>query len=168
MCRSYGHEMRSSRRVHAEREFAGHLYDSQPVQASNLRVSDAERNRVIEELQRHTADGRLTLDEFEARVDETLRARTEAELRVVLRELPAPAYERNHHAPNARPAAPRWLAPAIAVAVFVAVIGFAVGHFVIWPLVIFGFLCFRRRRWSSSQWRPYAPQHREREDATIV
>ena len=100
MCRLYGHEMRSASRVHAEREFAGHLYDSPTVNAPNLRVSDAERNRVIEELQRHTADGRLTLDEFEARVEETLRARTAAELRVVLSQPPAPAYERNRQTPN--------------------------------------------------------------------
>jgi hypothetical protein len=169
MCRSYGHEMRSARRVHAERESAGHLYDSPRREASNLRVSDAERNRVIEELQRHTADGRLTLDEFEARVEETLKARTAAELRVVLRELPPPGYERNHRAPTTRPAAPSWLAPAIAVAVFLAIIVLAVGAFVIWLLVIVGFLCFRRRRWSSSHWHPYnAPRHPQREDVTIV
>lgn len=58
---------------------------------ADLRVSDADRQVVIDDLQRHTADGRLTLDEFEERVDEVLRARTGAELRVVTRDLPSTA-----------------------------------------------------------------------------
>ena len=50
---------------------------SDPVtMPGNTRVSDTERNRVIELLKQHTADGRLTLEEFETRVDETLTART--------------------------------------------------------------------------------------------
>jgi hypothetical protein len=54
-----------------------------------MRVSDADRQQVIDRLSRHTADGRLTLDEFEARVDEVVRARTRSELDATLRELPA-------------------------------------------------------------------------------
>lgn len=54
-----------------------------------MRVSDAERQQVIDQLSRHTADGRLTLEEFEARVDEVVKARTRADLAVTLRELPA-------------------------------------------------------------------------------
>ena len=61
----------------------------QPPPASTLRVSDADRQIVVDDLQRHTADGRLTLDEFEERVDEALRARTGAELRLVTRDLPS-------------------------------------------------------------------------------
>ena len=60
------------------------------------RVSDDDRHAVIEELQRHTADGRLTLDEFEERVDEVLQARTAADLKVTTRDLPAaPGVGRN-------------------------------------------------------------------------
>jgi len=54
----------------------------------DVRVSDADREAVISQLSRHTGDGRLTLDEFEARVDEVLQAKTERELRHTLRELP--------------------------------------------------------------------------------
>ena len=57
--------------------------------ADDVRVSDADRQRVITQLQTHTADGRLTLDEFEARVGEAWAAGTHGELRAVLRELPA-------------------------------------------------------------------------------
>lgn len=53
-----------------------------------LRASDAERERIIEVLRRHTADGRLTLEEFEQRVGEALAATTRADLGPVLRELP--------------------------------------------------------------------------------
>lgn len=54
----------------------------------NLRVSDAERQQTIDQLTRHTADGRLSLDEFEGRVDEVMRARTFPELAATLRDLP--------------------------------------------------------------------------------
>jgi len=57
----------------------------------DMRVSDSDRHAVVDDLQRHTADGRLTLDEFEERVDEALRARTGADLDVALRDLPSTA-----------------------------------------------------------------------------
>lgn len=52
------------------------------------RVTDRERERVVEQLRMHVGLGRLTLEEFEQRVDETLEARTGAELALALRELP--------------------------------------------------------------------------------
>lgn len=55
----------------------------------HLRASDAERDAVIAALGRHTADGRLTMEEFEERVAEALAATTRDDLRPVLRELPA-------------------------------------------------------------------------------
>lgn len=54
----------------------------------NIRASDAERDAVIEMLRRHTADGRLTMTEFEERVAEAFAARTRGDLDPVLRELP--------------------------------------------------------------------------------
>jgi hypothetical protein len=53
-----------------------------------LRASDAERERIIDVLRRHTADGRLTLEEFEERVGEALAATTRDDLGPVLRDLP--------------------------------------------------------------------------------
>ncbi len=55
----------------------------------DLRASDADRQRVTAALQRHTAAGRLTLDEYAERVDRALTARTHAELADVTRDLPA-------------------------------------------------------------------------------
>src|SRR5581483_11610169 len=55
-----------------------------------VRVSDDDRQTVIDRLREHTAAGRLTLDEFDARVGEVMKSRTVAELRETLRDLPLP------------------------------------------------------------------------------
>jgi hypothetical protein len=59
--------------------------DAQP----ELRVSDADRQQVVDRLRDETANGRLTLDEFDERVGDAFAARTRSELEHVLRELPA-------------------------------------------------------------------------------
>jgi class 3 adenylate cyclase len=53
-----------------------------------LRVSDADRDRVVNALREHVAAGRLSMDEFNTRIAEALAARTDGELRHALRELP--------------------------------------------------------------------------------
>jgi hypothetical protein len=53
-----------------------------------VRASDADRDRVVARLREHCAEGRLTLEEFSARVDEAYSARTVGDLETVLRELP--------------------------------------------------------------------------------
>lgn len=90
MCRS------SHRPAHEERRSsarpAGPMAAPGPVSTpDHVRVSDAERDAVIAELRRHVGEGRLTLEEFEERTDEVVQARTGAELRATLRELPPPA-----------------------------------------------------------------------------
>ncbi len=54
-----------------------------------LRVSDADRERTAELLREHHAVGRLTADEFEARLDVAFAARTRGELDRLLADLPA-------------------------------------------------------------------------------
>ena len=54
-----------------------------------LRIGDAEREHVRDLLERHAADGRLTLDELSERMVEVYAARTAPDLRHALRELPA-------------------------------------------------------------------------------
>jgi Domain of unknown function (DUF1707) len=71
-----------------------------------MRVSQAERDAVVEDLSRHTSEGRLDLAEFEQRVDEALAAKTRGELDNVLRELPAArprGSSRPHASPRPRP-----------------------------------------------------------------
>ncbi|GII21858.1 DUF1707 SHOCT-like domain-containing protein [Planosporangium mesophilum] len=54
-----------------------------------LRVSDADRMRVVAALERHTAAGRLSLDEFSDRVGRALAAATRHDLARVTSDLPA-------------------------------------------------------------------------------
>jgi uncharacterized protein DUF1707/cell wall-active antibiotic response 4TMS protein YvqF len=54
-----------------------------------LRVSDAEREAVADELAQHRAEGRLTLDEFSQRVDRAYAAKTRTDLEPLTHDLPA-------------------------------------------------------------------------------
>jgi class 3 adenylate cyclase len=54
-----------------------------------VRISDTDRNQAVELLRLHTADGRLTLDEFSERVGLAFAARTQADLQQVMADLPA-------------------------------------------------------------------------------
>ena len=56
-----------------------------------LRASDADRQRIIAALERHTAAGRLDLEEFAQRVDGALAARTVADLAALTDDLEVPA-----------------------------------------------------------------------------
>jgi hypothetical protein len=58
------------------------------VTDADLRASDADRARVVAALERHTAAGRLTLDEFGQRVGRVFAAVTHADLAAVTRDLP--------------------------------------------------------------------------------
>jgi hypothetical protein len=56
-----------------------------------LRISDADRERLVEILRTHVGAGRLTLAEFDARAAHVYRAVTEDEARQALADLPSPA-----------------------------------------------------------------------------
>ena len=51
-------------------------------------VGDRDRERAAVSLQRHYLDGRLTEDEFDARLDAALHARTRLDLLLAVRRLP--------------------------------------------------------------------------------
>ncbi|MGW1268595.1 DUF1707 SHOCT-like domain-containing protein [Streptomyces sp. NPDC002491] len=57
---------------------------------SDLRASDADRERVAEVLRDAVAEGRLDMTEFEERLEQTYAARTYRELAPITRDLPAP------------------------------------------------------------------------------
>lgn len=86
-------------------------YHSRVAQSPDLLVSDADRSRVADELREHYEAGRLTLDEFQERLDEAHGARTEAQLERVLRQLPSPKL------PSVRPRDRRWRSLALQYAV---------------------------------------------------
>jgi hypothetical protein len=56
--------------------------------AAQLRLSDAERERALGTLKAHYAEGRLTVEELEARVEKIYRSRTRGEGAWHLRDLP--------------------------------------------------------------------------------
>jgi hypothetical protein len=86
-----------------------------------LRASDAEREHVAEALRRHHVDGRIDTEELNERLDRCYAARTTAELRPLLADLPADERE--------RPRAPRpfaaWPAPPLLVVAVVALLAAA-------------------------------------------
>ena len=55
---------------------------------SDIRVGDAEREAVASQLREHYADGRLSLDELNERLDQAFAAKTRADLHTVTRDLP--------------------------------------------------------------------------------
>lgn len=63
------------------------------MSGSEMRASNADRERIVAALQRHTAAGRLSLDEFTERVDRALACRTQADLAEVVSDPPAEADE---------------------------------------------------------------------------
>jgi hypothetical protein len=54
----------------------------------NVRASDSDRERIVEQLRQHTADGRLTMDEFEERMSAAYAAKTYRDLAELTRDLP--------------------------------------------------------------------------------
>ncbi|MFV0133892.1 DUF1707 domain-containing protein [Streptomyces sp. HMX87] len=92
---------------------------------TELRASDADRDRVADMLREALAEGRLTAEEHAERVEGVLAAKTVGELDVFVRDLPAAHRRRVPHAPAPdRPAADAL--PAVAddnvVAVFSAAV----------------------------------------------
>ena len=57
----------------------------------NVRVGDADREAVAAQLREHFADGRLTLEELNERLDQAFAAKTKADLNTVMRDLPQAA-----------------------------------------------------------------------------
>ncbi|SHN42437.1 DUF1707 SHOCT-like domain-containing protein [Cryptosporangium aurantiacum] len=130
-------------------------HGSEPVRP--LRASDSDRQRVADLLRQHTSDGRLTIEEYEQRVDAAYSARTVAELRPLLADLPV-ALDEVLPLRTPAPAAPvPWRGEQADPWIRVAVIGIAVllvagavaaasrGFFALWPLLLIGIFMFGGR-----------------------
>ena len=61
----------------------------------DMRAGDADRERLVEQLREHHAAGRLTLDEFDERMQKAYAAKTYGELRTLTRDLPVDLAELN-------------------------------------------------------------------------
>ena len=74
---------------HTSRPTASHGSGAAPSPTPTaLRVSDAEREVIVDELGRHLTAGRLTISEFDERVAQVYRATTQKEATAVLDDLP--------------------------------------------------------------------------------
>jgi hypothetical protein len=74
----------------------------------SIRASDADRERVVEILRQHTAEGRITADEFEERMTAAYAARTMGALAELTTDLPVDlADHARRQAELARKARPR-------------------------------------------------------------
>jgi|1186.fasta_scaffold668918_2 hypothetical protein len=126
-----------------------------PGRGSGLRASDADRERAADSLRRHHADGRLTTDEFEERLERAYAAVTLGELDQLFGDLP-----RLHAPEDQRRSRPRSFHPrAIAiliVAALVAIASVTSAHIVwlAWPLMFFLFfrVVHRDHRWRARGW----------------
>ena len=58
------------------------------VRDTDLRASQEERDRVVDQLRAHAGEGRLEIDELEERIETALHARTRGDLVALLRDLP--------------------------------------------------------------------------------
>jgi hypothetical protein len=122
-----------------------------------LRAADADRERHAELLREHAAQGRLTVDELDERLDRVFAARTHGELAPVVADLPAPPRPRSTRPPAwRRPDFAAFLAVNLVLIVIWAATG--AGYFwPIWPLLGWG-LSFLGPR---TCW-PAAHRHRPR------
>ena len=125
-----------------------------------LRVSDRERERVVDLLSEHAANGRLSVEELERRIDGALAARTRGELAALRRDLPASGSDDRSPAPRSRVAGgplPELFGPLVAFVavnvVLVAVWALSGGGYFwpAWPMLGWGLAlakggpCARRR-----------------------
>jgi len=126
----------------------------------DLLVSDADRARVSGELRGHYEAGRLTLEEFQQRLDEVHAARTEGQLHQVLRQLP-PA-----KLPSVNPRDTRWRSLTLqyslvnVIAILVWLFGGANGDF--WPkwVLLVTLITFTRRAFGHHHHRRLPPPRR--------
>ena len=125
----------------------------------DLLVSDRDRARVGDELRIHYEAGRLTLEEFQERLDELHSARTETQLEAVLRQLPTKR-------PSVNPRDTRWRSLAVQYAlvnvVAVLIWAFSGGNGEFWPkwVLVVTLIMFLRRTYGRRQRRALPPPPR--------
>jgi hypothetical protein len=111
----------------------------------DLRASDADRDRVAEQLREHAGTGRLSVDELAERLDAVFAARTLGELESPLADLPRA--ERAHHLRRYAGA------PVLVLAALLVTAWALIGAGAFWPVwVLLGLWWFgplgRRHRWA--------------------
>ena len=91
-------------RAHSHLRASDHVRASDRLRASDhLRASDADREQVLESLKTAFVQGRLTIDELDARAGQALVSRTYGELAVLTADIPS-GLDRTMPRPPAGPA----------------------------------------------------------------
>jgi|GEM_PF-2174436 len=141
-----------------------------PVPRNEMRVGDADRERVADFLREHAVEGRLDDDELEERLGLTYRAVTVGDLEPLIVDLPhagnqAPRDASSSPRPSSRQlglaaiggvlaAGGLWVvATVLAMLAIVAIVAVATGV-TLWPLLLFAFIALRiaRRRRGHGDW----------------
>lgn len=126
-----------------------------------LRVSDAERNAMADLLAKHYADGRLDDEEFKARIDRAMSAKTRSDMFGLTADLPRLDTEAPARVPARRHRHP--LSLVLGVLVAIAIFSWSMSSIfwaphVPWLLVVIvGLLLWRRHSWRS--WHRYHHHH---------
>jgi hypothetical protein len=135
---------------------------------AGLRVSDAERNEVADELSRHYGDGRLDEAEFNQRLDQAMQAKTRSDLSGLLDDLPSglatlpggrsgpPPAPRRPTRPDRPPRGRRRFRPIelILFVIIAVILGHIVTHIFFTPWLLIAVLAFL--------WLRYRPHHYRR------
>ncbi|MEV6557934.1 DUF1707 domain-containing protein [Nocardia sp. NPDC051756] len=101
--------------------------------AENVRASDADREKIVEQLRHAMNEGRLTLHEYDDRLQQVYAAKTYGELNPVLADLPAQRVSR----PRDLKRIPQWIVvmwtPWVFVNMLTLLIWVATGAGYFWP-----------------------------------
>ncbi len=135
-------------------------------QPTPQRIGDAERDRAAELLRDHLAEGRLTAEEFDERVDAALTARTASDLDPLFTDLPGPRpgqtvattpapepppWQSTTAAPVSQPSSPTPLGPRSGLATTLAGL-----TGVLWVVVSLG-ITFMPGGWGRFWWLVFVP-----------
>jgi hypothetical protein len=116
---------------------------------SHTRVGDADREHTAARLRDHHAEGRITVDEFEERLDRCYEATTAGQLRELVADLPREPQRDPYHFSRW----PRvWLIPVLLTIVAVAALSSGHGPH-LFPVVFLIFLFARCLLWPRRMWR---------------
>ena len=97
--------------------------------SQQMRVSDAERQAVVDRLAEHYADGRLDHAEFDERVGRAMSAKTQADLSGLFADLPEPRAQVAPHV--ASPVSRRGRPHPVLVIALLVVVGLTAAHAVL-------------------------------------
>jgi hypothetical protein len=129
----------------------------------DLRISDAERAEVADRLSKHYSDGRLDQAEFDERVDQAMRAKTQSDLSGLFDDLPYPDEPGASQTPKTSKVVTRrrdergHRHPSLLFLVLIVVIAIALGHALVQlyvPWLLIGLIAVL--------WLIYGPGHHHR------